>query len=205
MRQEEFSRQNITEYLEERGFMVKVAPVSEYLCYSNYIIKKGLNDHKFSLLERTKIGITIKVQNWWENRIKSILAKSGLYDFEMVDVAKTIQTAQHLINKKLSGEAILTVGLGLREILDTSCGVISIGPFGCMPSRLAEAILRKEMNVLGKQRSAGSQQNTNQSQEIDTFPYLALETDGTPFPQMVEANLEAFILQAKRVHDWMQG
>jgi hypothetical protein len=37
--------------------------------------------------------------------------------------------------------------------------------------------------------------------DIDTFPFLSIETDGSPFPQLVEANMEAFILQAKRVHE----
>ncbi len=203
VRQEEFSRQNITNYLEQRGFVVKVAPVSEYLCYSNYLINKKLGKPKLSLLERTKTKITMQIQTWWENHIKSILAKSGLYKFEMQEIDKTIQTAQHLINENLMGEGILTVGLGLREILHDSCGVVSIGPFGCMPSRLAESILRKEMNVVGKQRLAGWEQKALEFKDIDTFPYLFIETDGNPFPQMIEANLEAFILQAKRVHNRM--
>lgn len=203
VRQEEFSRQNITNYLEERGFMVKVAPVSEYLCYSNYLINKGLGRPKLSLLEQAKAKITMRVQTWWEKYIKSILAKSGLYKFEMQNIANTIHAAQHLINENLMGEGILTVGLGLREILHDSCGVVSIGPFGCMPSRLAESILRKEMNVIGKQRLAGWEQKALKFKDINTFPYLFIETDGNPFPQMIEANLEAFILQAKRVHKRM--
>ncbi|KPJ67853.1 MAG: hypothetical protein AMJ43_02560 [Coxiella sp. DG_40] len=203
VRQEEFSRQNITNYLEERGFMVKVAPVSEYLCYSNYLINKGLGRPKLSLLEQAKAKITMQVQTWWEKYIKAILAKSGLYKFEMQNIANTIHAAQHLINENLMGEGILTVGLGLREILHDSCGVVSIGPFGCMPSRLAESILRKEMNVIGKQRLAGWEQKALEFKDIDTFPYLFIETDGNPFPQMIEANLEAFILQAKRVHKRM--
>jgi hypothetical protein len=32
-----------------------------------------------------------------------------------------------------------------------------------------------------------------------------VETDGSPFPQLVEANLEAFVLQARRVHGIMTG
>ena len=82
-----------------------------------------------------------------------------------------------------------------------ACSVISIGPFGCMPSRISEAILRKEMNVIGKQRLAGWQQKAAEFKDIEIFPYLALETDGDPYPQLVEARLESFILQAKRVHE----
>jgi hypothetical protein len=38
---------------------------------------------------------------------------------------------------------------------------------------------------------------------IGAFPFLAIETDGTPFPMLVEANLEAFIVQARRLHHKM--
>lgn len=203
VRQEEFSRKNIVEYLEERGFMVKVAPVGEYVYYSNYAIKNKLGKQPRSIAELFKVNLHDRLQKWGETHIKSILAKSGLYKFSMIDVDKTIRHGKHLIDENLLGESVLTVGLALREILHDCCGVISIGPFGCMPSRLSEAILRKEMNLVGKQRTGW--QTTNKAlQKLDVFPYLALETDGNPYPQMIEANLEAFVLQAKRVHKQLQ-
>jgi predicted nucleotide-binding protein (sugar kinase/HSP70/actin superfamily) len=205
VRHEEFSRRSIVDYLEDHGFMVKVAPVGEYICYSNYVINNGLGERKISLKERIKTKIATQIQKRLELRIKSMLAKSGLYKFEMIEVDKTIANAQHLINKNLQGEGILTVGLALREILHNSCGVISIGPFGCMPSRVAEAVLKKEMNIIGKQRTPGWQQKAAEFNDIETFPFLSIETDGTPYPQMIEANLEAFILQAKRVYEKLQS
>ena len=126
-----------------------------------------------------------------------ILAK---YYTKMIEVDKTMKTARHLIDENFQGEGILTVGLALREILNDSCGVISIGPFGCMPTRVAEAILHKEMDIIGKQRIPRWQQKVSEFKDIDALPYLSLETDGNPYPQMVEASLEAFILQAKRIH-----
>ncbi len=35
------------------------------------------------------------------------------------------------------------------------------------------------------------------------MPFLAIESDGSPFPQIIEARLETFVLQAKRLHDIM--
>jgi hypothetical protein len=35
------------------------------------------------------------------------------------------------------------------------------------------------------------------------LPFLAIETDGNAFPQIIEARLEAFSLQAKRLHEEM--
>ncbi|MCX7725897.1 MAG: acyl-CoA dehydratase activase [Chitinispirillaceae bacterium] len=204
VRREEFSRKNIVDYLEDHGFIVRVAPVGEYFCYSNYVINNGLGEKQFSLQEKIKLRLIARIQEWWEQRIKSILAQSGLYKFELIDVEETIKGVAHLINENYRGEAILTVGLAMREILKDSCGIIAIGPFGCMPSRVAEAILKNEMNPEGKARMPNWEKKANAFSELGAFPFLSIETDGSPFPQLVEANLEAFILQARRLHEKMK-
>ncbi|MDR0330998.1 MAG: hypothetical protein LBH93_04760 [Chitinispirillales bacterium] len=202
VRRDEFCRKNITDYLENRGFAAKVAPISEFLCYSNYVLNSNPPDIEQTLKERIRVRLTSKLQDWWERRIKTALAKCGLYKFEMVEVEKTLEASKHLIDIRLRGEAVLTVGLALREILHDSCGVISIGPFGCMPSRVSEAILKKEMNVAGKARLPGWEKKAHEYADIGDFPFLAVETDGSPFPQLIEANLEAFALQAGRLHEF---
>jgi predicted nucleotide-binding protein (sugar kinase/HSP70/actin superfamily) len=203
VRLDEFSRKNIVDYLENEGIRVRVAPISEYLCYSNFVVNTGLGEREFSFKEKIKMKLTAQVQEWWETRIKTIFGTSGIYHNENIEIEKTIQSAEHLIDRNFRGETILTVGLGLREILRDCCGVISIGPFGCMPSRMAESILKKEMTVSGLTRVDG--QNVNQViyQDIDKLPFLAIETDGSPFPQLVEANLEAFVIQVRRINDLM--
>ena len=205
VRRDEFSRKNILDYLESHGFAVRVAPVAEYICYGNYVINSGLGEREFTRAQHFKMLITARVQRWWERRIKTLLARSGLYRFEMIDVDSTIDGVKHLINVNFRGEAILTVGLAMREMLGDSCGVISIGPFGCMPSRVSEAILKKEMNGFGKARMF---HNAFDERFVDNggepFPFLAIETDGAPFPLLTEANLEAFIVQARRLHELRQ-
>jgi hypothetical protein len=66
---------------------------------------------------------------------------------------------------------------------------------------MAESILKKEMNIIGKKRVLGGSDNLNHFSDLENLPFLAVETDGSPFPQLVEANLEAFILQSMRVHE----
>ncbi len=203
VRHDEFSRKNIASYLEDRGIAVRIAPILEYFAYSNYVINKGLGEKEQSIGDQMKLRVIAGVQEWWERRIKSALAKSGCYGFDMIQVEKTMESAAHVLNENFRGECVLTVGLGLREILHDSCGVISIGPFGCMPSRVAEAILKKEMNEQGMLRMNASLRDRKLLKEIPELPFLAIETDGSPFPQLVEANLEAFVVQAKRVHEAM--
>ena len=115
-----------------------------------------------------------------------------------------VEAGERFISPRLTGEAILTVGSALHEILNPSCGIIAIGPFGCMPSRLAESILKEKLT-------------TTEVRDLDThngrgpgpsclagdhkLPFLAVETDGNAFPQIIEARLEAFCLQAQRLND----
>jgi len=200
VRRDEFSRKNIVDYFEKRGFRVRIAPLAEYICYSNYVVNNGLGERKFTFHDQIKMRLTASVQEWWERRIKSILSASGLYRFEMIEVDKTIGGIKHLLDENFRGECILTVGLGMREILEDSCGVVAIGPFGCMYSRMAEAMLNKEMDVTGKKRMPGWESRVSGYRDIGTLPFLSIETDGNPFPQLIEANLESFVLQAHRVH-----
>jgi predicted nucleotide-binding protein (sugar kinase/HSP70/actin superfamily) len=103
------------------------------------------------------------------------------------------------------GEAILTVGASLTEVLEEYCGVIAIGPFGCMPNRIAEAILSREMNREGKQALKGNNATVLRLlEQVDHLPFLALESDGGPFPQIITAKLETFLLQARRLHEAMR-
>lgn len=38
---------------------------------------------------------------------------------------------------------------------------------------------------------------------MKTMPFLAIDSDGSPFPQIIEARLETFVLQARRLHHIM--
>jgi hypothetical protein len=177
----------------------------EYLCYSLHNIRRGLQEGTDSPLQRMLAGVKASVQQWWEWRIKSRLAASGLYRPEMIDVERTLAGVRHLVNENLRGETSLTIGSAMREILDHSCGVISIGPFGCMPSRIAEAVLKREMTVQGKRRMVGWGRTPLPAEEQESLPFLSIETDGNPFPQVIRANLEAFVLRAQRLHDRQLG
>ena len=81
------------------------------------------------------------------------------------------------------------------------CGVIAIGPFGCMPNRLSESILNETMN--SRDKIATEPDNAALRAvltDIDELPFLAIESDGSPFPQLINAKLETFCLRAERLH-----
>jgi predicted nucleotide-binding protein (sugar kinase/HSP70/actin superfamily) len=130
---------------------------------------------------------------------------SGLLSARPVNLKSIMDAAAPYISEHLSGEAILTIGSSLSEIASDVCGVIAIGPFGCMPNRLSEAILTDAMTRENKLKSAPMEIKLEKIlSEMDDLPFLAIESDGSPFPQVIQAKLEAFCQSARRLHERMR-
>ncbi|MBW2408820.1 MAG: activase, partial [Deltaproteobacteria bacterium] len=196
------SRQYITERLAEKGFATMCSPVAEWVLYCNYMVNQGLSPEPMTMMEKLKFKLRSKFQIRYEKRIKSLLSESGLVHAEPLDIDNFINNASDFISRDLPGEAVLTVGGSLTEIVSHSCGVIAIGPFGCMPNRLSEAILNETMT--SKEKLATEPQNHQLKavlSDIDDLPFLAIESDGSPFPQLIDAKLETFCLRAERLHN----
>ena len=165
------------------------------------MVDEGLSPDRMTPLEKIKFKIRNKFQARYERRIKSILSASGLVHSEPLNMKTIINNATPYISRDLPGEAILTVGGSMTEVVSHSCGVIAIGPFGCMPNRLSEAILNETMT--SKAKMATEPKNTQLQAvlaDIDDLPFLAIESDGSPFPQLIDAKLETFCLRAERLH-----
>ncbi|MFH0916961.1 MAG: hypothetical protein V1912_11035, partial [bacterium] len=41
------------------------------------------------------------------------------------------------------------------------------------------------------------------TREVANLPFLAVESDGNPFPQLIDARLESFVVQALRLNEVM--
>jgi predicted nucleotide-binding protein (sugar kinase/HSP70/actin superfamily) len=122
-----------------------------------------------------------------------------------LNINAIIEAGKRYISPEMTGEAILTVGGALVDVAQHAAGVIAIGPFGCMPNRVSESILNTAMNREGK--LAVDPENASLRSvlaDVEDLPFLAIETDGSPFPQLIQAKLEAFCLRAERLHAKMQ-
>jgi predicted CoA-substrate-specific enzyme activase len=204
VRRDSLSRQYLTERLAEKGFASVCAPVAEWVHYCNYLVDHGFNQDPMTAMQKFKLKLRNFFQGRYEKQIKSILARSGLVRPETLNIAAVIEHARPHISPDLTGEAVLTVGGSLSEIISHSCGVIAIGPFGCMPNRLSEAILSETMTASEKLASDPANPALRAVLTgIDDLPFLAIETDGSAFPQLITAKLEAFMLRAERLHQRM--
>ena len=205
VRRDSLSRRFLTEELAAKGFAVACAPVAEWLHYCDFLYQNGYCPSRASLPELPGFLLKKMFMARYERRIKSILATSGLVHAAPLDVESILDNARPYIQPHLTCETILTVGSALTEIVSHVCGVIAIGPFGCMPNRLAEALLTKTMVKEAKLRTdPGNDRLRATLSGFEDLPFLAIETDGSPFPQLINAKLETFCLRADRLHQEMR-
>jgi predicted CoA-substrate-specific enzyme activase len=201
VRRDGLSRQYLTERLAEKGFAVICSPIAEWVLYADYLVDKGLSDCDMSIREKLVFLLKKRYMSRYMKRIKSILASSGLVHSTPLNIRTVINNASPHLSINLPGEAILTVGSALTEIASHTCGVIAIGPFGCMPNRLAESLLSESMTREGKLATDRNNRRLRSLlTDIDDLPFLAVESDGSPFPQVITAKLESFCLRAERLH-----
>ncbi len=206
VRRDGLSRQYLTERLAEKGFAVICSPVSEWIQYVEYNASINGSGSKMSWREKLKVYLRGKLMNRYEKKLGNTFARSGLIHAQTTDVKTVIENATPYVSPKFSGEAILTVGSALTEVGSEVAGVIIIGPFGCMPNRISESIL-SEIMTKGDKLSTNHRGNGLEAvlSDIERLPFLAIETDGSPYPQLIEAKLEAFCLHAERLHERMQA
>jgi len=201
VRHDPISLQNMIERLADRGFILRTAPVSEYLKYIDWLLKYRIEG------EPAK-GFTIRayVKKYFDYAIRKRLAPSGLFFHNGgAPVEPIIEAGARYISPYFNLESILTVGSAFHDILHPSCGIISIGPFGCMPSRVAEAVLNEKFTTSEKKTMFNGDGARWQPilEKERKLPFIAIETDGNPFPQLIEARMEAFCLQAERLNEMM--
>ena len=196
VRNDEFSRKSLELLFADNGIIMHASPIEEWIYYLDYILLKKYVPTELGLLKRGTKHVETLVKQSFEKRIKKILEKSGLYKSHFVDIESMVNTSKDFLNPKLTGEAILTLGAVLFESIDTYDGVISIGPFGCMPTRIAEAIAERGLEHL---RENSSKLKREIFKNAGNIPILFFESDGNPFTPTVESRLESFVVQVKRV------
>lgn len=197
VRKDEFCSQELVTRLAKKDIIVHRAPMLEWMYYVDYIVKHIIKT-EMNFGEKTEQLVRALLQRKIEKKVKKIFSKSGLYEYEEIDIKKIIETGSKFINPALTGESIVIAGSFFKEITHQIHGLISIGPFACLPARVTEAILNRESNVADNEK-IDLLDNREEIKKHKNLPFLAIEADGNPFPQIVEARIEAFALQVKRV------
>jgi predicted CoA-substrate-specific enzyme activase len=202
VRRDAWSNGGLSRALADRGFVARHASIHEWLFYNNHLIKKGVWRPEHGLKGWIEFFVSDAVQLALERRIKRILVRSGLYDPEEIDVSEYDRYSEHLISHRLTGEPGLSTGKLLKDGLDKYAGFINIGPFGCMITRFTESVASNHLGMEDKVEAyarAGERYCNPRFGAQERIPFLTIEVDGNPYPQLLLAKLESFCLQAARI------
>jgi activator of 2-hydroxyglutaryl-CoA dehydratase/predicted nucleotide-binding protein (sugar kinase/HSP70/actin superfamily) len=123
----------IIEKLEERGCRVRLAPVTEYLEYTDFLNTHRREEVPWSTRLSVFLQSTIRQRNY------QVMARALDWPAR-APVQASLDAAEPYVRVEIEGEAGLTVGTALHEWqCDRIDAVISVGPLECMPNKIAEA------------------------------------------------------------------
>ncbi|MBN2547096.1 MAG: activase [Spirochaetes bacterium] len=201
-RRDDFCCQNLQETLAKNNIIMLREHLTGFFKYVDYLIdKKVIQDDFSNIMERVQFFVKKQLFNHIEKKVKRIMSKSGLYEYDFIDVNKIMNYGKKFFSIRYTGEQVLVIGNFYKEILKRVHGAISLSPFACMPMKVVEAILSKEATLDKKAEiEKKSKVHYKKYKDVDSLPFLSIETDGNPFPQVIDARLEAFCLQVERIY-----
>lgn len=145
-------------WLESEGAQVQVEPVSTWVDYLLYIAKHDLkkgwgvpdkDGNKFSAIKAMKTYALISaLKAYFRGRYDKYRKLLGMKAFALPDQKKIHKLAQQYYNIDLrGGEGHMEVGKNIYSVLEKKAHmVISVKPFGCMPSTQSDGVQSKVVN-----------------------------------------------------------
>ncbi|TYO99163.1 putative CoA-substrate-specific enzyme activase [Geothermobacter ehrlichii] len=153
VRSERFINESLIDRLEQCGIRTYLAPTNEWIQYANY---EYLWDRKtwercrnpWQVLRRLSYRrhqIDARLKRWWmPHRLRKLQEPFRSLEGWLEDphIEDTIAAATNKVPFHIKGELILSWGL-IREIQHNPNlhGIVNIGPFGCMPSKVVSTLL----------------------------------------------------------------
>jgi len=174
VRSHPFANMNVIARLEELGAACDLAPLAEWVYYTNFTRSR--------MAKRTgqlRDLFTNVVQNYFQHRIEKILAGPLEQRFGKLaeePIEHVIELARPYLHDSFEGEAILTIGKAIEYHHNGFGGVINAMPFTCMPSTV---VATQTMRV---------------SANCGNMPILNLSFDGQEDATLT-TRLEAFVEQ----------
>lgn len=128
-----FANDFIVRRLEERGIRVRLAPLTEWMEYADYLSRLGYSAH----------GLSDSFRSSLKHRVielcSRVVSERMGCSFH-TSVPESLEAAGSYLRKELWGEAVLTLGYSIsewhRHQID---GIVNLGPLECMPTKIADA------------------------------------------------------------------
>ncbi|MCL2627125.1 MAG: acyl-CoA dehydratase activase [Oscillospiraceae bacterium] len=191
VRRDDFAVGELTDLMSQRGIVVKVAGIAEWIHYLDFVrdydFNKELNLLKpmsrfFSRPWRAKRKLGL--EKWWkhsvEKKVLSILEPTGLIPETPHDMNLIMSyTSKHFVNLELQSEIAVSTGSAAAAMDAGYSGVVNIGPFACLIGRVIEGIF----TPWARERN---------------YPFLSVEVDGNVLPPNIVNKLNIFMVNVLR-------
>jgi predicted nucleotide-binding protein (sugar kinase/HSP70/actin superfamily) len=181
LRAHRFSNNHLVQRVEDLGGEVRVAPMAEWIFYTNAMCKKNsrqLGQWRIFL----RACLQDRIQKWDEHRLASAF-HGTLKSLEEPSTENLLDWAKPYLDPSYEGEAVLSIGKALDYVRRGLCGLIAVMPFTCMPGTIVAAISKRL------------------SEDCRPVPFLSLSYDGLDEVH-AQTRLEAFMYQ---VHEGRGG
>jgi predicted CoA-substrate-specific enzyme activase len=191
VRRDDFAVGELTELMSERGIVVKVAGISEWIHYLDFVreyaLKKLLNLRKPGRRIFSKPWRDLKkldIERWWkpsvERKVLKILRPTGLIPETPHDMHEIMEyTQEHFVNLELNSEIAVSSGSAAAAMEAGYSGIVNISPFACLIGRVIEGLF----TPWARERN---------------YPILSVEVDGNLLPPNIVNKLNIFMVNVLR-------
>jgi predicted nucleotide-binding protein (sugar kinase/HSP70/actin superfamily) len=191
VRRDDFAVGELTDLMSERGIVVKVAGIAEWIHYLDFVreyaFKKLINLQKPGrrfLSKPWKDLKKLEIEEWWkhsiEKKVISILEPTGLVPKTPHDMHEIMaNTQKHFVNLELNSEIAVSSGAAATAMEQGYSGIVNISPFACLIGRVIEGIF----TPWARERN---------------YPTLSVEVDGNLLPPNIVNKLNIFMVNVLR-------
>jgi predicted CoA-substrate-specific enzyme activase len=191
VRRDDFAVGELTDLMSERGIVVKVAGISEWIHYLDFVreysFKKLLNLRKKGTRLFSKPWRDLRkleIEEWWKHSIEKkalkILEPTGLIAKTPHDMHEIMANSQkHFVNLELNSEIAVSSGAAATAMEQGYSGIVNISPFACLIGRVIEGLF----TPWARERN---------------YPTLSVEVDGNLLPPNIVNKLNIFMVNVLR-------
>jgi len=191
VRRDDFAVGELIDLMSERGVVVKIAGISEWIHYLDFVREYSLN--KLIKLRRRGKRIfskpwkdlkILQIEEWWKHHIEkktlSILKPTCLIPETPHDMRRIMKyTQEHFLNLELNSEIAVSSGSAAAAMDTGYSGIVNISPFACLIGRVIEGIF----TPWARERN---------------YPILSVEVDGNLLPPNIVNKLNIFMVNVLR-------
>ncbi len=191
VRRDDFAVGELTNLMSERGIVVKVSGIAEWIHYLDFVREYALK--KLIKLEKPGKRLfskpyrdlkKLEIEEWWkhsvEKKVISILKPTGLVPETPHDMREIMKTCQeNFVNLELNSEIAVSSGVAATAMQHGYSGIVNISPFACLIGRVIEGLF----TPWARERN---------------YPILSVEVDGNLLPPNIVNKLNIFMVNVLR-------